>query len=64
LDLGVSYQVAKQVGVRVGVNNVTDKDPPIIQAFYGASVLDSGNTYPETYDWGGRYLNASVTVDF
>ncbi len=48
-------QVTKQITARVGVNNVADKDPPIIQAFYGASVLDSGNTYPETYDWGGRY---------
>jgi len=27
-------------------------------------VLDSGNTYPETYDWGGRYLFANLTVNF
>jgi outer membrane receptor protein involved in Fe transport len=64
IDLGASYQVSKKITARVGVNNVADKDPPIIQTFYGASVLDSGNTYPETYDWGGRYLFASVTVDF
>jgi iron complex outermembrane receptor protein len=64
LDLGVSYSVSKQITARLGVNNITDKDPPIIQAFYGASVLDSGNTYPETYDWGGRFINATVTVDF
>ena len=64
IDLGASYQVSKKITARVGVNNVADKDPPIIQAFYGASVLDSGNTYPETYDWGGRYLFASITVDF
>jgi iron complex outermembrane recepter protein len=64
IDLGCSYQVSKKITARLGVNNVADKDPPIIQTFYGASVLDSGNTYPETYDWGGRYLNASVTVDF
>jgi iron complex outermembrane recepter protein len=64
IDLGASYQIAKQVSVRFGVNNVADKDPPIIQAFYGTSVLDSGNTYPQTYDWGGRLLFANVTVDF
>jgi iron complex outermembrane receptor protein len=64
IDLGASYQVAKQVAVRFGVNNVADKDPPIIQAFYGTSVLDSGNTYPQTYDWGGRYLFANLTIDF
>jgi outer membrane receptor protein involved in Fe transport len=64
LDMGVSYSVSKKITARLGVNNITDKDPPIIQAFYGASVLDSGNTYPETYDWGGRYISANVTVDF
>jgi iron complex outermembrane recepter protein len=64
IDLGVSYQAMKQVTVRLGVNNLLDKDPPTIQAFYGAAVLDTGNTYPETYDWGGRYLFANVTLDF
>jgi iron complex outermembrane recepter protein len=64
IDLGITYQVAKQVTARLGVNNLTDKDPPIIQAFYGTPVLDNGNTYPQTYDWGGRYLFANITVDF
>jgi outer membrane receptor protein involved in Fe transport len=64
IDLGASYSVTKKITARVGVNNLTDKDPPIMQAFYGAAVLDSGNTYPETYDWGGRFLFANVTVDF
>jgi iron complex outermembrane recepter protein len=64
IDLGASYSVTKKISMRVGVNNVADKDPPIIQAFYGTSVLDSGNTYPQTYDWGGRYLFANITVDF
>ncbi len=64
IDLGASYAVTKKISMRVGVNNVADKDPPIIQAYYGTSVLDSGNTYPQTYDWGGRYLFANITVDF
>jgi iron complex outermembrane recepter protein len=64
IDLGMSYQVAKQVTARIGVNNVTDKDPPIIISFLGTPVLQSGNTYPQTYDWGGRYIFANVTVDF
>lgn len=64
LDLGASYQVTKKISARIGVNNVADKDPPIIQAFYGTAVLDSGNTYPQAYDWGGRYIFAQFTVDF
>jgi iron complex outermembrane recepter protein len=64
LDLGASYQVTKKISARVGVNNIADKDPPIIINYLGTAVLDSGNTYPQTYDWGGRYVFANVTVDF
>jgi iron complex outermembrane recepter protein len=64
IDLGASYQIAKQVAVRIGVNNVADKDPPTIISFLGTPVLQSGNTYPQTYDWGGRYLFANLTIDF
>ena len=64
LDLGVSYQVAKQMTVRLGCNNILDKDPPIIQAFYGTPVLPGSNTYPQTWDWGGRFLFANLTLDF
>jgi len=64
LDLGASYSVTKKITARVGVNNIADKDPPIIINYLGAAVLDSGNTYPQTYDWGGRYLFANITVDF
>jgi outer membrane receptor protein involved in Fe transport len=64
LDLGMSYTISKTVTARLGANNVLDKDPPIIQTFYGAPVLDSGNTYPQTYDWGGRYLFVNLTLDF
>ncbi len=63
-DLGVSYQVMKQVTMRAGVNNVLDKNPPIIQAFYEGPPLQNGNTLPQQYDWGGRYLFLNLTVDF
>jgi outer membrane receptor protein involved in Fe transport len=63
-DLGASYQVAKQVTVRAGVNNVLDKDPPIIQEAYEGPPYVNGNTFPQVYDWGGRYLFVNVTVDF
>jgi outer membrane receptor protein involved in Fe transport len=64
LDLGVSYQVLKQTSVRIGVNNVLDKDPPIIQEYYEGPPFVNGNTFPQVYDWGGRYLFVNVTVDF
>jgi iron complex outermembrane recepter protein len=63
-DLGVSYQVMKQVTARFGVNNVLDKNPPIVQEYYEGPPLVNGNTFPTVYDWGGRYLFAELTVDF
>jgi outer membrane receptor protein involved in Fe transport len=64
IDLGASYQVAKQLTVRVGVNNLLDKDPPIVQTFYEGPPYQNGNTFPQVYDWGGRYLFVNLTMDF
>jgi iron complex outermembrane recepter protein len=64
LDLGASYQVMKQLTVRVGVNNVLDKIPPIVGEYYEGPPLWNGNTFPSTYDWGGRYLFAHFTLTF
>jgi iron complex outermembrane recepter protein len=64
LDLGISYQLMKQVSTRIGVNNVLDKNPPIVQQFYEGPPLVNGNTFPANYDWGGRFLFANITFDF
>jgi iron complex outermembrane recepter protein len=65
LDLRASYAWNK-LTVRLGCNNVLDKDPPIID------ILDSGgnsnyaesNTFPSVYDTAGRFLYVNLTVDF
>ena len=69
-DLFVSGKVTKNVQVRAGVNNLLDKDPPLVSSG-GTGVLSAcqstfcnGNTYPGTYDALGRYLFAGVTVAF
>jgi outer membrane receptor protein involved in Fe transport len=68
IDLAASYLATKGVTVRVGVNNLLDKDPPVLAATNPAySLLPpffNGNTYPQVYDTLGRYLYANVTVDF
>ena len=65
LDLHASY-VWNSVTLRVGVNNVLDKDPPIIDTVNtgGNSTFAESNTYPSVYDMAGRYLFANVTIDF
>jgi hypothetical protein len=64
LDLRASYVFGKAT-LRVGCNNVTDKDPPFITlATAGNDTQASANTYPGAYDVAGRYLFANLTIDF
>ena len=47
--------------LRLGVNNLFDKEPPIIASNYGGT---NGNTYVETYDPVGRRIFMSATLQF
>jgi iron complex outermembrane recepter protein len=65
LDLRASYTFGKAT-IRLGCNNVTDKDPPLFDTVNtGAnSTAAESNTNPGVYDISGRYLYANVTIDF
>ncbi len=74
-DLSGSFSLYKQLGMQIGINNLLDKDPPIMPGAGGgySSVCPTitgngsscnGNTYPGTYDALGRYYYASVTAKF
>lgn len=62
IDLSAGYTFMKAYSVRVGINNVLDKDPPISSAV-GAG-FGNGNTYPQVYDALGRYGFVSLTASF
>ncbi|TNE67601.1 MAG: TonB-dependent receptor [Alphaproteobacteria bacterium] len=59
-DLKGAFDVTENVGLLVGVNNVFDKEPPLI----GANYSTNANTFAGYYDTLGRYLHASITVAF
>ena len=59
-DLTLSYDL-DPVNLRLGVNNIFDKEPPIIASNYGGS---NGNTYVETYDPVGRRIFLSASLQF
>ncbi|MFZ5616232.1 MAG: TonB-dependent receptor domain-containing protein [Pseudomonadota bacterium] len=61
IDVAASYNVTEKWNVRVGVNNLLDKDPPLTSQTAGFA---NGNTYPQTYDAQGRYLFVGTTIDF
>jgi len=64
-DLAAQYRFHDRYTLRVGCNNVFDRDPPIISASQQPSVSSaSGNTYPQVYDPLGRYLFVGLTADF
>ncbi len=68
LDLSLSMPIASSgVDLRVGVNNITDKAPPIIPSGSYSECPNTScndNTWVGTYDTLGRYLYAHVSVKF
>ena len=49
---------------RIGVQNLFDKDPPLVGADAGATDVNAANTFPTVYDSLGRTFFAGVTAKF
>ncbi|HEX5209412.1 MAG TPA: TonB-dependent receptor [Steroidobacteraceae bacterium] len=64
LDLVASDQIYKNVFLQLGVNNVLDKDPPILPTSALPAPFFNGNTYPQVYDTLGRFVFANLKIDF
>jgi iron complex outermembrane receptor protein len=62
-DFDASMDVAKHVNVRLGINNLTDKQPPVI-GWTANPQLINGNMAAGMYDSLGRFLFAGVTAKF
>ena len=58
-DLTLTARMAQKLNLRLGVNNIFDKQPPIVGA-----PSANGNTFPQVYDAMGRFIYAGFTVDF
>ena len=63
LDLVASDQIFGSVFLQVGVNNVLDKDPPILATASIPPPFFNGNTFPQVYDTLGRFVFANLKVD-
>lgn len=62
-DETVTFRVNDRFNFRLGVQNLFDKDSPIVGDTVGADPI-AGSTYPNTYDVLGRTLFAGVTAKF
>jgi len=62
IDVTGSYTFLEGYTFRMGVNNVTDEDPPL-SAQVGSG-FGNGNTFPQVYDAFGRYVFIGLTAKF
>jgi outer membrane receptor protein involved in Fe transport len=64
-DIATALTVRKEFELRLGVNNVLDRQPPLVISNTAAGDGPyNANTYPTWYDPLGRYVFASVGVVF
>ena len=63
-DLTGSVTLADRYTLRVGVNNLFDKDPPLNGSDTCPTGPCNGNTWPQMYDALGRQIFGLVTIDF
>jgi outer membrane receptor protein involved in Fe transport len=64
-DVSFQWKVMDRYTLRAGVNNLTDKQPPVSDSVnLGASATGNGNTFPQVYDTLGRNLYIGLTADF
>ncbi|HLO19592.1 MAG TPA: TonB-dependent receptor, partial [Sphingomicrobium sp.] len=62
-DLTTLVRIHKGLDLRLGVNNVLDRQPPLVVNNTAAGIgAFNGNTYPMWYDPLGRYIFASVAM--
>jgi iron complex outermembrane recepter protein len=63
-DLSAAFKLADKVTLRLGCNNILDKDPPLIGSTDLPGTTGNGNTFPGYYDSLGRFLFAELTAQF
>ncbi|HEV2363034.1 MAG TPA: TonB-dependent receptor [Caulobacteraceae bacterium] len=63
-DLAGQWRFKDRYTLRAGINNLFDRDPPIITLPNCPVVVCSGNTFPQVYDSLGRYVFVGLTADF
>jgi iron complex outermembrane receptor protein len=67
VDVAVNWTVHEGVQLHAGINNVADKDPPLLSGNGLAPAsppFGNGNTYPQVYDALGRYVFVGATIKY
>lgn len=65
LDVSASYRLFNDTMiVRIGIDNVLDKDPPLTGDGIGDTSSNSGNTFPSNYDTVGAVYTLGFNLRF
>ncbi len=64
IDVSASWAATKQLSITGGVNNLLDRDPPILSSTIAGPPYGNGNTYPQVYDALGRRLFVGLQYKF
>jgi outer membrane receptor protein involved in Fe transport len=68
IDLSFAIPIGRMFALRLGVNNIADKDPPLILSASNFSDCPptscSNNTWVGTYDTLGRYIYMHLSAEF
>lgn len=63
-DATLTFDVVESFTFRLGVENIFDKDPPLVGASAGSTTYNAANTFPTVYDTLGTTFFAGVTAKF
>lgn len=64
VDLYGSYQISESMKVNFGVDNLLDRDAPVVGGEAASTSWNSGNTFPSHYDMIGRTYRMTFNVKF
>ncbi len=63
-DVAATWNATKNIILTGGINNLFDKDPPIVNQTLAGAPFGNGNTYPVVYDALGRKVFVTLTAKF
>lgn len=63
-DLSINLKPAKNFQLTLTVDNLFDKDPPLVGSGVGGTAFNSGNTFPTIYDPIGRAFTIGASMNF
>ena len=64
IDLTMTFKIKDNYQFRVGVDNVFDKEPPLVGSANCPGTVCNANTFPQVYDAEGRYIFMGITATY